>query len=104
MEQLKTDYCSHTETRVEQMPPGQRHYAAVVCSNCKKTIMWRPHPRNIALRKQNAINIRKLLTSAPLSSWEHGFLTALEHHRPSASQQAKLDDLVQKHLRQKGIT
>ena len=96
--------CAHCKTRVEVLPPGQYHYARVVCNSCGKQLCWQPHPRNVELRQRNAINVRKLLSSNSLNEYERGFCEGLtQNSKPSPRQQARLDRLVSKYL-EKEIT
>jgi hypothetical protein len=92
--------CAHSETRVEILPPGQIHYARVVCCDCGKQLCWTPHPANVARRQLNAVHLRELLDKAPLTDYERGLCEGLiTNQRLSPRQQALLDALTDTYLR-----
>jgi hypothetical protein len=80
------------------MPPGEEHYARVVCAACETTLCFRPHPQTLAKRQQNAANIQKLLADSRLTSFERGFLTGVRKHKPTPQQQQMLDGLVSRYI------
>jgi hypothetical protein len=91
--------CSHSKTHVEVFPAGQKNYGRVVCDNCRKFLCWEPHPKNVALRQRNAVNLRKLLDSGTLTEWERGYCEGITNTpRLSPRQQGVLNELVAKHL------
>ena len=96
--------CAHSKTRVEVLPPGQYHYARVVCDSCGKQLCWQPKPENAERRRQNAANIQRLLGIGPLLDWERDFCQSLAPHKlPSPKQQALLNGLVEKYLKGEDI-
>lgn len=97
--------CAHPRTRVKILPPGQSHYARVVCEDCGQQLCYRPSPTNAERRRLNAINIQKLLGSNCLTEWEAGYCQGLQHNpRPTTRQQALLDELVSKYILEKENT
>ena len=96
--------CAHSKTRVEVLPPGQYHYARVVCDSCGKQLCWQPKPQNAERRRQNAANIQRLLGIGALLDWERDFCQSLSQHKlPSPKQQALLNGLVEKYLKGEDI-
>jgi hypothetical protein len=97
--------CAHSKTRVVVLPPGQHHYARVVCSDGGKQLYWKPKPENEARRKINAANLQKLLDNDRLADWERDFCQGLSklNLRLSPRQQALLNGLVEQYLRGEDI-
>jgi hypothetical protein len=96
--------CVHSKTRVEVLPPGQYHYARVVCDACGKQLCWQPKPENAERRRQNAANIQRLLGIGQLLDWERDFCQSLSQHKlPSPKQQALLNGLTEKYLNKENI-
>ncbi|SRR5260370_24134533 len=96
--------CAHSKTRVEVLPPGQYHYARVVCDSCGKQLCWQPKPENAERRRQNAANIQRLLGIGQLLDWERDFCQSLSQHKlHSPKQQALLNGLVEKYLKGEDI-
>jgi hypothetical protein len=92
--------CDHPRTRVEVLPPGNYHYARVVCAICGTQICYKAHPHNAERRKQNAIKIQKLLGSNRLTERERGYCEGIQYNnRLAPSHQALLDQLVSKCLK-----
>ena len=98
-------FCTHSKTRDVLLPPGQHHYARVVCSDCGKQLYWKPKPENEARRKVNAANLQKLLDDGRLSDWERGYCQGLTklNLRLSPKQQALLNGLVEQYLTREDI-
>jgi hypothetical protein len=97
--------CDHPRTRVEVLPPGNYHYARVVCAICGTQICYKAHPHNAERRKQNAIKIQKLLGSNRLTERERGYCERIQYNnRPRArafrshcqSHHPRFEALVQK--------
>jgi hypothetical protein len=96
--------CAHSRTRVEVLPPGQYHYARVVCAKCEKQLCWQPKPENAERRRQNAATIQRLRGIGRLLDWERDFCQSLSQHKlPSPKQQALLNGLTEKYLKQENI-
>jgi hypothetical protein len=96
--------CAHSKTRVEMLPPGQHHYARVVCAECGKQLCWQPKPENVERRRQNARNIQRLLGIGHLLDWERDFCQSLSQHKlPSPKHQALLNGLTEKYLNRENI-
>jgi hypothetical protein len=96
--------CTHPTTRVDVFPPGScEHFAKVICTECETTLCYKPHPRILARRQLNAVNIQKLSADSRLTAFERGFLTGLRNHKPTPRQQQILDALVRKYILNKGV-
>src|SRR6266576_5679643 len=93
--------CAHTRSHVEFVQGGP-HYSHSICSDCSQHLYYVAKPSNAERRKQNAINIQKLLDSNRLTEWENGFCQGIHHNqRLTPKQNALLDQLVIKYLNRK---
>jgi hypothetical protein len=66
--------CRYGTTRVEQMPKGYFHHAALRSAFCSVFLGWAPKPSTVARRRLNACMLAKLAMCEGLSDWERGSL------------------------------
>jgi hypothetical protein len=93
--------CPHSRSHVELIQ-GNSHHSHAICSDCCQHLYYMAKPSNTERRKQNAINIQKLLDSNRLTEWENGFCQGIHHNqRLTPRQNALLDQLVNKYLNRK---
>jgi hypothetical protein len=88
--------CEHKNTTIEQLDPnsGSQHYARLRCADCHCHIAYLPKPKNIALREQNAMRVRRLLNDPSLTHFERSFIKGINlRFRPTPDHQALLDTL-----------
>jgi hypothetical protein len=97
-------FCSHSATRIEEMPRGYAHHAHEVCTLCGAFIRWLPRPQTRQRRRLNAFRLARLAMCDRLTSWERRFVANVSGKgRLSPKQQALIDRLYADYLEAKSL-